>query len=99
MIMKYRIEITELKNGQKRYQPQVEITEIRGSILTKREVAEWVNIISCGYTSNLSYGATRNGSESWETEEEALEVIEGYKKQIRIENGEQPLNVTYKMID
>jgi hypothetical protein len=96
--MKYRIEITELKNGRKRYQPQVEITEIRGSILTKREVTEWVNIIK-GYPSNPTYDTTRTGCDNWGTEEEALEVIQGHKERIRVENGAQPSNVTYKMID
>jgi hypothetical protein len=96
--MKYRIEITELKNGRKSYQPQVEITETRGSILTKREETVWVNILR-GYPSNPSYDITRTGGETWGTEEEALEVIEGHKMRIRIENGEQPSNVTYKMID
>lgn len=96
--MKYRIEITELKNGRKRYQPQVEITETRGSILTKREETVWVNILR-GYPSNPSYDITRTGCETWGTEEEALEVIEGHKERIRVENGERPSNVTYKMID
>lgn len=96
--MKYRIEITELKDGRKRYKPQVEITETRWGIFTKREETEWVNI-SRGLPSNPSYYTTRFGSETWGTEEEALEVIEGHKERIRVENGAQPSNVTYKMID
>jgi len=96
--MKYRIEITELKSGRKRYQPQVEITETQEGIFTKREVTEWVNIIK-GYPSNPTYDTTRTGCETWGTEEEALEVIEGHKERIRVENGAQPSNVTYKMID
>ena len=96
--MKYRIEITELKDGRKRYTPQVEITETRGGILTKREETVWVNILK-GYPSRPTYEITKTGSESWGTEEEALEIIEGHKERIRVENGAQPSNVTYKMID
>ena len=96
--MKYRIEITELKNGRKRYTPQVEITETRGGIFTKRNETVWVNILR-GYPSIPTYDITRTGGESWGTEEEALEVIEGHKERIRVENGIQPSNVTYKMID
>lgn len=96
--MRYRIEITQLKNGRKLYQPQVEITETQGGIFTKREETVWVNILR-GYPSNPSYDITRTGGESWGTEEEALEVIEGHKERIRVESGGQPSNVTYKMID
>lgn len=79
--MKYRIEITELKNGRKRYTPQVEITETQGGIFTKRNETVWVNILR-GYPSMPTYDITRTGGESWGTEEEALEVSRVTKKEL-----------------
>ena len=52
-----------------------------------------------GIPSNPTYETSTTLSESWGTEEEALNVIKEHKEKIRIENGEQPSNVTYKMID
>jgi hypothetical protein len=97
--MKYRIEIIELKNGRNLFKPQVYVEEVKASWFgIKKIVTRWENIIM-GTPSNPTYETTTTTAESWYIIEEALEVIEGHKEKIRIENGEQPNNVTYKMID
>lgn len=97
--MKYRIEITELKSGRNLYKPQVYIEEVKTSWFGIKKIKTgWENIIK-GLPSNPTYETSNTLYESWYIIEEALEVIEGHKERIRIENGEQPSNVTYKMID
>lgn len=96
--MRYRLKITEKKNGEKLYTPQVKIEEVRGLLITKRIATTWKNIIS-GYPSLQTYEESTTMSESWGTEDEALNVIEGHKEKIRIKNGEDPSNITYKEIE
>lgn len=98
--MRYRLKITEKRDGKKLYVPQVEIEETRGTLITKRDVKVWKNIIRGypGYPLIPTYEESTTMSESWGTEEEALTVIEGHKEKIRIKNGEVPINVTYKEI-
>ena len=97
--MKYRIQITKLNNGESLYKPQVYIEKVETLYLgIKKIVSGWENIIM-GIPSKPTSATSTTLSESWGTEEEALNVIKEHKEKIRIENGEQPSNVTYKMID
>lgn len=95
--MKYRIEITEKRNGEKRYVPQVGFEKLCG-FRSLYISTRWENIIR-GLPSNPTYETSMRMTESWETEKDALRVIEGHKERIRFQNEQQPINVTYKMID
>jgi hypothetical protein len=94
--MKYRLEITEKKNGKKLYVPQVGFEKLRG-FFSINISTRWENIIR-GLPSNPTYETSTHITEYLGTEEEALEVIEGHKEKMRIKNGETPSNVTYKEI-
>jgi hypothetical protein len=96
--MRYRLEITEKKNGENLYTPQVGIELVRGLFIAKKITTTWKNIV-IGYPSMPTYEESTTMSESWGTEQEALAVIEGHKEKIRIKNGEVPSNVTYKEIE
>lgn len=96
--MKYRLEITEKKNGKKRYVPQVSIGRVESTWWGSKVVTRWENIIM-GYPSMSTYDTSGKMIETWGTEEEALSVIEGHKEKIRIRNGETLSNVTYKAVE
>ena len=90
----YRIKIEERRNGEKRYIPQVGTPKLR----TGRVIwlyTNWENII----TQHNRYILTNGMTESYNTEEEALNVIEGFKKSILEEEGYKVKSTTYKMID
>jgi hypothetical protein len=90
----YRIKIEEKNNGEKRYIPQVGTPKLR----TGRVVwlgTNWENILT-----DCNRYITLNGmSESYNTEQEALNVIEGFKKYILEEDGKKVKSTTYKTID
>jgi hypothetical protein len=90
----YRIKIEEHNNEEKRYIPQVGTTKLR----TGRVVwlgTKWENII----TQHNRYIVSNGMTESYNTEQEALNVIEGFKKNILEEDGKKVKSTTYKMID
>jgi hypothetical protein len=90
----YRIKIEEHNNEEKRYIPQVGTPNLR----TGRVVwlgTKWENII----THHNRYIASNGMTESYNTEQEALNVIEGYKKSILEEEGKKVKSITYKIID
>ena len=90
----YRIKIEERNNGEERYIPQVGTPKLR----TGRVVwlgTKWENII----THHNRYITSNNITELHYTEQEALNVIGGYKKSILEEYGKKVKSTTYKMID
>jgi len=90
----YRIKIEEKNNGEKRYIPQVGTPKLR----TGRVVwlgTNWENII----TQYNRYILTNGMTESHNTEQEALNVIESFKKNILEEDGNKVKSTTYKTID
>jgi hypothetical protein len=90
----YRIKIEERNNGKKLYIPQVGIPKLR----TGRIVwlgTNWENII----TQYNRYILTNGMTESHNTEEEALKVIEGFKKSVMEEEGYKVKSTTYKTIN
>ena len=90
----YRIKIEESNNGEKRYIPQVGTNKLR----TGRVVwlgTKWENII----TQYNRYIISNYITESYDTEQKALNVIEGYKKSILEEESKKVKSTTYKTID
>jgi hypothetical protein len=90
----YRIKIEEKNNGEKRYIPQVGTPKLR----TGRTIwlyTNWENIL----THHNRYIALNSMTESYNTEQEALNVIEGFKKNILEEDGKKVKSTTYKTID
>lgn len=92
--MKYRIEIEERNNGEKRYIPQVGIPSLKIGKFDFFSI-KWRNIIKDNtfffYTPYIEY--------SYNTEQEALDVIEGYKKYLIEEKGKETKSTTYKIIE
>jgi hypothetical protein len=89
----YRIKIEERNNGEKRYIPQVSRLVISGGWI-KRQRIVWDNILTYDYGHRTSSVIKHSHS----TEQEALDFIESYKKEIEKMNGEEVKSVTYKMI-
>lgn len=90
----YRIKIEERNNGEKRYIPQVGKTKLRtGRIIWLN--TNWENII----TQYNRYILTNGMTESHNTEKDALNVIEGYKKSILEEEGKKVKSITFKTIE
>ena len=90
----YRIKIEQRNNGEKHYIPQVGIPKLR----TGRVIwlyTNWENII----THHNRYMSSNGMTELYNTEQEALNVIEGYKKSILEEEGKKVKSTTYKTID
>jgi len=90
----YRIKIEERNNGEKLYIPQVGTPKLR----TGRVVwlgTNWENII----THHNRYILTNGMTEAHNTEEGALNVIEGFKKSILEEEGYKVKSTTFKTID
>ena len=92
--MKYRIEIEERKNGEKRYIPQVGIPILK---IGKFDIfpTKWGNIIK----DNTSFFHTSFILYSYNTEQEALDIIEGYKKYLIDEKGKETKSTTYKIVE
>ena len=90
----YRIKIVELNDGTKMYIPQVsKLITKKGWI--QRQRLEWYNIISSNYS---GYGSSSTLKESHNTEEKALQEIEGYKRQVEKDYAKQIKSTTYKII-
>jgi Na+-transporting NADH:ubiquinone oxidoreductase subunit NqrF len=88
--MKYRIQINELSDGTKKYIPQVCKPEITGSFI-KRLKLRWNNIVS---VKNGKFILLEVKYQEYKTEDEAMFVIEEYKK---IE-GNKIIATSYKFI-
>jgi hypothetical protein len=91
--MEFRIQIKEQRNGTKRYIPQVGTPRLRIGKFDFLSM-EWENIIKSG----VHYMEAQSMYESHSTEQEALDVIEGYKKYIIEEKGKETMQTTYKSV-
>jgi hypothetical protein len=91
--MEFRIQIKEQRNGTKRYIPQVGIPRLRIGKFDFLSI-EWENIIKSG----VGYMEAQSMYESHSTEQDALDIIEGYKKYLIEEEGKETKNITYKTI-
>lgn len=91
--MGYLIKITELKNGQVRYTPQVSEATVEGWLFKKLNI-RWFNIIQTGYGFNTS----RTMEEYYDTEQQAIEIVEKYTKYHAEEVGRKIANVSYKYL-
>jgi hypothetical protein len=90
----YRIKINELNNGEKQYSPQCSKLSTFGRFVKKSELT-WDNILQNGGRFSLS----RTTSEWYETEEEALDIINRYKGVAGYEDGKKVKSTTYKSVD
>ena len=90
----YRVQIDELQNGEKRYTPQKAELRISRSWIQRQEI-KWYNIIQEGG----SYGLSTRIKETYDTEEDALSIINTYKGIGIYEEGKKLKSTTYKMID
>ncbi len=90
----YRIQIDELQNGEKRYIPQKAELHISRSWIQRQEM-KWYNIIQEGGR----YGLSRTIKESYDTEEDASNIINTYKGIGIYEEGKKLKSTTYKIID
>lgn len=91
--MEFRIQIKEKRNGEKRYIPQVGTPRLRIGKFDFLSI-EWENIIKYDW----GYMPTQVMYESHFTEQSALDVIEGYKKQLIEEEGKEIVKTTYKPV-
>lgn len=91
--MEFRIQIEEKRNGTKRYIPQVGTPRLRIGKFDFLSVG-WENIIKSGW----GYMSAQVMYESHSTEQEALDIIEGYKKYIFEEEQKVTINTTYKPV-
>jgi hypothetical protein len=91
----YRIKIEERNNGEKRYIPQVSRLVNTGGWI-KRQRIVWVNIIH-----NNFYGSRTSSTERelHNREQDALDIIERYKKSLEIEKSKEVKSTSYKMIN
>lgn len=92
--MKYRIEIEERNNGEKRYTPQVGIPSLKIGKFDFLSM-KWGNIIE----DNTSFWISSLAHVSYNTEQEALDVIEGYKKYLIEEKGKETKSTTHKIVE
>ncbi len=92
--MKYRIEIEERNNGEKRYIPQVGIPSLKIGKFDFFSI-KWSNIIE----TTTSFWTSSLAQVSYCTEQEALDVIEGYKKYLIKQKGKETKKITYKTVE
>lgn len=91
--MEFRIQIEEKRNGTMRYIPQVGTPRLRIGKFDFLPI-EWENIIKSGW----GYMSAQLMYESHSTEQEALDIIEGYKKYIFEEEQKVTIKTTYKPV-
>jgi len=89
----YRIEIEERKNGEKWYIPQVGEPRLR---IGKFDFlsTKWKNIIE----DSTSFWISSLAHVSYDTEQKALDVIEGYKQHLINAEGKEVKSTSYKTI-
>ena len=90
----YRIKIEESNNGDKWYTPQIAKPILRIGKFDFLSI-EWHNIIE----DTTSFWISSFAKTSHDTEQKALDVIEGYKQYLIDVEGEEVKSTTYKTID
>jgi hypothetical protein len=91
----YRIKINELNNGNKEYIPQASKFKVFGKWTLRMEIV-WENICK-SYSGH--YFLSSSMTYIYQKEEDVLQIIEGYKKQLDNENGKKIKSVKYKQIN
>ena len=91
----YRIQINELQNGDKRYIPQVAKLVNWNRLFRQNQEIIWYNLLQEGGRFALSTTTT----ESFDKEEDALNIITNYRGIDSYEEGKKLKSTTYKMID
>jgi hypothetical protein len=92
----YRIKITEQNNGEKMYTPQV--TRPVGKLLKMFGFKDkWLNIIP-KLGSHKGFDTDESMSLLFDTEEKAIEYIEGHKLYLEGKYGKQTKSITYKQV-
>jgi hypothetical protein len=92
----YRIKITEQNDGEKMYTPQA--TRPVGKLLKIFGYKDiWLNIIP-KLGSHKGFDIDKSMSVSFDTEEKAIEYIEGHKLYIEGKYGKQTKSITYKQV-
>ena len=101
--MKYRIKIEELNNGDIQYTPQVYLENANDKMhLTRFVIVQnypcWVNLTYEHCSATLKYVTINNESfnNSFENEEDAMQLIEEYKRLAFVHNGTKVKTTTYK---
>ena len=84
MSNKYRIKITELYSGKKQYTPMV-------CFINKSEFS-----YICRGDSQIKYDISDNTQEIFETKEDAIEIIEDFKKWIEEKQKQQVKTISYE---
>lgn len=87
----YRVKINEKNNGVKEYIPQVAELSVISKWCPKTFI-KWENIITNSY-------ATKYMTTIYDTEQEALDVIENYKKYLINEHENSVKSTSYKIIN
>ena len=89
---RYRIKINEFNNGEKLYIPQVGTPKLSLGKYVHLNY-EWKNILMDDIH---DFQSSRYMTYSYETEEEVLAIIEGYKKYLTEQEGKKINKTTYK---
>lgn len=93
-MVQYRIKIEELNNGEKSYIPQYGTEKLIVGRFCWLGM-NWENIISDEYMFQTSTII----KQSFNTEQEAIEIIEQYKQYVAKNESEKVKSVTYKKIN
>jgi hypothetical protein len=91
--MEFRIKIDEKFNGGKRYTPQVGTSGLKIGKFTLLSL-EWGNI----FKQSVHFHTSRIMCESFSTEQEALDIIEEYKKYLIDQEGKEIKKTIYKTV-
>ena len=93
--MKYRIKVETTNGGNVRYTPQFGKPRLT---ICKRSVYPWLD----WYNINAEYGRLsldKSTKVSYKTEDDALEIIEWYKKVVRIDETKEIKSIEYINVD
>jgi hypothetical protein len=94
---KYRIQIEELNNGEKRYIPQVGTTKLITGFFCFLKV-NWENIVELEDHDSRFFMDTTYQKQQFPDEESALVVIERFKKHLEDKKQKETKTITYKEI-
>jgi hypothetical protein len=92
--MEYRIKIEESNNGEKWYIPQIAKPLLKIGKFNFLSMG-WYNIIE----DSTSFWVSSFAQTSHNTEQKALDVIEGYKQYLIDVEGKEVKSTTYKTIE
>lgn len=91
----FRIKITENNKGEKWYTPQIKV--FKSKLLDFIFGEMWNNIIE-GQSTGF-YSEEESMSQSWPSEEKALEVIKNYQEYLHNKHDKQTKSIEYKIVE